>query len=446
MLDFKDNGSQIIIAFFNQRRVLLFEDNMLDVKYVIDHLDEVQEGLKFRSTKVDFDELRALSAERREKIARFDTLRFEQRQAGEKMRSLGKDEAAKLREELKGVSAELKTLEARRTEIDERIAEMMLYIPNIPADDVPKSPSEDDNKEISRWGEIPTFDFEPKPHWDLAEALDVIDFERGGKVSGARFAFLKRGGCRLERALLQFMLDLHTSRGYTEVIPPYIVNRASMTGTGQLPKFENDAYKTNDDMFLIPTAEVPVTNLHRDEILDADSLPIKYAAYSACFRLEAGNYGKDTRGLIRQHQFDKVELLKFTKPEDSEKEHLALVRDAEEVLRLLKLPYRIMLLSAGDMGFSAKKCYDLEVWLPSQNMYREISSCSNFGDFQARRANIRYRVDNNAKAKTAFVHTINGSGLAIGRTLVAIMENYQQADGRIRIPEVLRDYMKCEWL
>lgn len=417
---------------------------MLDVKYVLENLDEVVEGLRFRNTKVDFGLLASLSEERRAKIARFDNLRFEQRQAGERMRGLEKSEAARLRESLKAVSDELKALEQRRTEIDEQIAQMMLYIPNLPAKDVDQAADESANVEVSRWGDVRSFDFEPKPHYELGVALDTLDFDRGAKVSGARFTFLKAGAARLERALLQFMMDLHASRGYTEIIPPYLVNRASMTGTGQLPKFEEDAYKTNDDLFLIPTAEVPVTNLHRDEILELDQLPIKYCAYSACFRLEAGNYGKDTRGMIRQHQFDKVELLKFTQPQDSEAEHLALVRDAEEVLRQLGLPYRVMRLCAGDMGFSAQKCYDLEVWLPSQNCYREISSCSNFGDFQARRANIRYRPLQGPK--TAFVHTLNGSGLAIGRCLVAIMENYQLADGRIRIPEALRDYTKTEFM
>ncbi|MFA5624053.1 MAG: serine--tRNA ligase [Bradymonadales bacterium] len=417
---------------------------MLDIKYVLENLDAVADGLRFRNAKIDFDKLRSLSQERREKIGRFDKLRFEQRQAGERMRDLDKQEAAKLREELKSVSDELKSLEARRSEIDAEIENMMLYVPNLPAKDVKQAADESGNEQVSLWGECPKFDFEPKAHYDLGEELDVLDFERGAKVSGARFTFLKAGAARLERALIQFMMDLHASRGYTEIIPPYLVNRAAMTGTGQLPKFEDDAYVTNGDLFLIPTAEVPVTNLHRDEILDDDQLTIKYCAYSACFRLEAGNYGRDTRGMIRQHQFDKVELLKFTRPEDSEEEHMGLVRDAEEILRQLGLHYRVMRLSAGDMGFSAQKCYDLEVWLPSQNCYREISSCSNFGDFQARRANIRYRPVEGPK--TAYVHTINGSGLAVGRTLVAIMENFQLADGRVRIPEVLREYTKCEYL
>lgn len=419
--------------------------DMLDVKYVLANLDKVIEGLRFRNAKVDFEALRALSDERRTKIQRYDQLRFEQRQASDQMRSLDKAQAEALRAQLKSMSAELKSIDARKAEIDEELAKMMLYIPNIPADDVPQAADEAGNVEIRRWGTPRAFDFEPKAHYDLGEAQDILDFERGTKVSGARFTFLKGAAVRLELALIQFMLDCHAERGYELIMPPYIVNRASMTGTGQLPKFEEDAYKTNEDMFLIPTAEVPVTNLHRDELLTPDQLPIKYAAYSACFRLEAGSYGKDTRGIIRQHQFDKVELVKFTTPENSEAEHQALVNDAEEILKRLELPYRVMLLSAGDMGFSARKCYDLEVWLPSQNCYREISSCSNFGDFQARRANIRYRTPD-AKEKTAFVHTLNGSGLAVGRTLVAIMENYQEADGRIRVPEALKPYLKCDYI
>ncbi len=284
------------------------------------------------------------------------------------------------------------------------------------------------------------FDFEPQPHWDLGEALGILDFERGAKVTGARFTFLRGAAARLERALFNFMLDLHVdTHGYQELLPPFLVNRASMIGTGQLPKFEDDAFKTDNDLFLIPTAEVPVTNFHRDELLDGDTLPLRYAAYSPCFRLEAGSYGKDTRGLIRQHQFQKVELVYFTKPEDSYAMLDRLVGHAAEVLRLLKLPYRVVALSTGDLGFSAAKCFDLEVWLPAQETYREISSCSNFEAFQARRANIRFRREKGAKPE--FVHTINGSALAVGRTLVAVLENYQQADGSVVVPEVLRPYV-----
>ncbi|MCL2325960.1 MAG: serine--tRNA ligase [Proteobacteria bacterium] len=418
---------------------------MLDVKYVLSHLDEVVEGLRFRGGKVDFETLRALSAERRQKCARYDALRFEQRQASDQMRTLDKAGAEQLRESLKSMSAELKSLDARRAEIDAQLEEMMLYIPNMPAPDVPQASDESGNEVVRSWGSVPEFSFEPKSHDVLGELHQLIDFERAAKVSGARFAFLRGAAVRLELALVQFMLDCHASRGYEMVMPPYLVNRAAMTGTGQLPKFEEDAYRTNGDMFLIPTAEVPVTNFHREELLSPEQLPIKYCAYSACFRLEAGNYGKETRGIIRQHQFDKVELVKFCTPETSEAEHQALVSDAEEILRRLDLPYRVVLLCAGDMGFSARKCYDLEVWLPSQQCYREISSCSNFGDFQSRRADIRYRTPE-GKSKTEFVHTINGSGLAVGRTMVAIMENCQQADGRIRVPEALRDYMKCDFI
>ena len=413
---------------------------MLDVKYVLANLDKVIDGLKFRNAKVDFDHLRDLSNERRTKCQRYDQLRFEQRQASDQMRTLDKEQAAALRTQLKAMSTELKELDARRTEIDDELAKMMLYIPNIPGDDVPQAADEEGNVEIRRWGTPREFTFEPKAHYDLGEAQGTLDFDRGTKVSGTRFTFLMGDAVRLELALIQFMLDCHAERGYKLVIPPYIVNRASMTGTGQLPKFEEDAYKTNEDMFLIPTAEVPVTNLHRDELLTEDQLPIKYAAYSACFRLEAGSYGKDTRGIIRQHQFDKVELVKFSKPENSEAEHQALVNDAEEILKRLELPYRVVILSAGDMGFSARKCYDIEVWLPSQNCYREISSCSNFGDFQARRANIKYKDSDKFKG-TRYVYTLNGSGLAVGRTMAAIVENYQQADGTIKVPDVLVPYM-----
>lgn len=416
---------------------------MLDLKYVLSNLDEVIEGLRFRNAKMDFEVMRALSVERREKIARYDQLRFEQRQSSDQMRSLDKVQAEALRAELKEISVELKALDARRSEIDEALNQILLFIPNLPAQDVPQAADEASNVEVRRWGTIPSFDFEPKSHDELGLALNIFDFERAAKISGARFAILKGQAVRLELALIQFMLDNHETRGYSMVMPPYLVNRESMIGTGQLPKFEDDAYKTNDDMFLIPTAEVPVTNMYRDELLLPEELPICHCAYSACFRLEAGSYGKDTRGIIRQHQFDKVELVKFTTPETSDAEHEALVADAEAILQKLGLAYRVVLLSAGDMGFSAQKCYDIEVWLPSQNCYREISSCSNFGSYQARRANIRYRTPD-ATTKTSYVHTLNGSGLAVGRTLVAIMENYQLPDGRIRIPEALRDIMKCD--
>ena len=316
-----------------------------------------------------------------------------------------------------------------------------MTIPNLPHPTTPVGRSEDENVVVRSWGTLPNMAFEPKPHWDLAEDLDILDFERAAKITGARFCLSKGAGARLERALISFMLDLHTTEhGYTEVLPPFMVNRASMTGTGQLPKFEEDLFRLVDpEFFLIPTAEVPVTNIHRDEILKKSDLPICYTAYTPCFRREAGSYGKDTRGLIRQHQFNKVELVKFVHPDESQAELEKLTGHAEKVLQLLELPYRVMALCSGDIGFSACKTYDLEVWLPSQNTYREISSCSSFGDFQARRAGIRFREDE--KSKPEFVHTLNGSGLAVGRTLVAILENYQQADGSIVIPAALRPYM-----
>lgn len=317
----------------------------------------------------------------------------------------------------------------------------MLRMPNIPHESVPAGDSEEDNVEIRKWGSVPEFSFEAKPHWDLATDLDILDFERAGKVTGSRFTFYKGAGSKLERALISFMLDLHTEEhGYTEMMPPYMVNRGSMTGTGQLPKFEEDAFRIEaEDYFLIPTAEVPVTNYHRDEILNGEDLPIAYAAYSACFRSEAGSAGRDTRGLIRQHQFNKVEMVRFVKPEDSYAELEKLTGHAEKVLQLLGLPYRVLDMCSADLGFTAAKKYDIEVWLPSYNEYKEISSCSNFEGFQARRANIRFRREKNGKPE--HVHTLNGSGLAIGRTVAALLENYQQEDGSILIPEVLRPYM-----
>lgn len=342
---------------------------------------------------------------------------------------------------MREVGDQIKELDEELRVIEEELNALLLSIPNLPHETVPIGDTEDDNVEIRKWGELPQFDFEPKPHWDVATELGIIDFERAAKVTGSRFVFYKGLGAKLERALMSFMLDLHTEQhGYTEMLPPYLVNRASLTGTGQLPKFEEDVFLVEKkDYFLIPTAEVPVTNYYRDEILSAKDLPAKFAAYSACFRSEAGSAGRDTRGLIRQHQFNKVELVKLVKPEDSYDELEKLTNDAEKVLQLLGLPYRVVAICTGDLGFTAAKKYDLEVWLPSYNTYREISSCSNFEDFQARRANIRFRRE--PKGKPEFVHTLNGSGLAIGRTVAAILENYQQKDGRVRIPEALRPYM-----
>ncbi|HET6872027.1 MAG TPA: serine--tRNA ligase, partial [Sporolactobacillaceae bacterium] len=343
--------------------------------------------------------------------------------------------------EMREVSDQIKTLDSELKGVEEALNQLMLTIPNIPHESVPIGESEDDNVEIRKWGTLPSFTFEPKPHWEVATELDILDFERASKVTGSRFVFYKGLGARLERALINFMMDLHSDEhGYTEMLPPYLVNRESMTGTGQLPKFEEDAFKIREeDYFLIPTAEVPVTNYYRDEILDGDDLPIAFTAFSASFRSEAGSAGRDTRGLIRQHQFNKIELVRLVKPEDSYAELEKLTGHAERVLQLLGLPYHVMSMCTGDLGFTAAKKYDLEVWIPSYNTYREISSCSNFEDFQARRANIRFRRD--PKSKPEFVHTLNGSGLAVGRTVAALLENYQQEDGSVVIPEILRPYM-----
>jgi seryl-tRNA synthetase len=356
------------------------------------------------------------------------------------MKREGQDASA-LIEEMKKVSQELKVLDGVIDEKEKALQDFLLTIPNLPHTSVPVGKDPSDNLEVKRWGEIPKFDFEPKPHWDLGEELGILDFKNGAKITGARFTLYWDLGAKLERALINFMLDLHTrEHGYREVLPPFMVNRTSMTGTGQLPKFEEELFKVEGtDYFLIPTAEVPVTNIHQDEVLEEKVLPLYYTAYTPCFRKEAGSYGKDTRGLIRQHQFNKVELVKFTKPENSYDELERLLSDAEEVLKRLKLPYRVVNLCSGDLGFSASKTYDIEVWLPGQDTFKEISSCSNFEDFQARRAKIRYRIS--GKSKTEYVHTLNGSGLAVGRTLVAIIENYQQADGSVIIPEVLRPYL-----
>ncbi|MDO4542310.1 MAG: serine--tRNA ligase, partial [Bacillota bacterium] len=343
--------------------------------------------------------------------------------------------------EMKELKAKIKEAEDEVRQIEAELQKEIMYIPNIPHESVPEGNDDNDNLEMRRWGTPRQFDFEPKPHWDIGEDLNILDFERGAKVTGARFTFYRGLGARLERALISFFLDIHTAQhGYEELFPPFIANRQSLTGTGQLPKFAEDMFHLEGtEYYLIPTAEVPVTNYFRDEILNVDMLPKYMTAYSACFRAEAGAAGRDTRGLIRQHQFNKVELVKFVKPEESYEELEKLTADAEHILQLLELPYRVVTLSTGDLGFSSAKTYDLEVWLPSFNCYREISSCSNFQDFQARRGNIRFKRD--AKAKPEFVHTLNGSGVAVGRTVAAILENYQEADGRVRIPEVLRSYM-----
>ncbi len=409
-------------------------------------LDEVlRRGEKVRP---QIDAFRQIDSRRRALQAELDSLRMKRNQATEgmaKMADKKSAEFARLRDENRELSQRIKEGEVEQTRLEDESRAALLVIPMAPHPSVPDGSDESANQVIKTWGEKPTYAFAPKDHVDLGVALDILDFERAAKISGARFCVLKGAGARLERALMMFMLDTHTARGYREIWPPALVKRHAMEGTGQLPKFEDDAFKTvapadkpDDQFFLAPTAEVPVTNLHRDEILEADALPIKYTAYTPCFRAEAGTYGKDTRGMIRQHQFDKVEVVKFVKPETSYAEHESLCEDAQEILRLLGLHYRVSLLCTGDMGFGAAKTYDLEVWLPGQDAYREISSCSNFEDFQARRAAIRFRPAPGEKPK--FVHTLNGSGLAIGRTLVAILEQGQQADGSIVVPEALHRY------
>jgi seryl-tRNA synthetase len=420
---------------------------MLDLRFVREKTDTVKAALSRRGITIDLTEFLALDARRRAAQQEIETLRRRRNEVSEEIGRLKKagqsaeDKVAEMRAEGDQIAA----LENSTREIEEAQRNILLTTPNLPHDSVPDGKDENDNQEIRRWslqgGEPPPFSFEPKPHWDLAEYLDIIDFDRAAKITGARFALSKGMGAQLERALINFMLDLHTrEHGYLEVLPPFMVNRTSMTATGQLPKFEEELFKVeNGTYFLIPTAEVPVTNIHRDEVLPEEKLPLLYTAYTPCFRREAGSYGKDTRGLIRQHQFNKVELVKFSRPQDSYEELEKLTRNAEEVLKRLGLAYRVIVLCTGDMGFSAAKTYDIEVWLPAQNKYREISSCSNFEDFQARRGNIRYKPKGGKK--TELVHTLNGSGLAVGRTVVAILENFQQLDGSVVIPDVLRPYM-----
>ncbi|KYC90688.1 Seryl-tRNA synthetase [Heyndrickxia sporothermodurans] len=418
---------------------------MLDIKYLRANFNEVKEKLQHRGEDLsDFDKFEELDTKRRELIVATEDLKSKRNEVTQKIAQLKREKqnADDLIAEMRAVGDQIKQFDDELRVVEEQLDHLLLSIPNIPHESTPVGETEDDNVEIRKWGEIREFDFEPKPHWDIATDLNILDFERAAKVTGSRFVFYKGLGARLERALFNFMLDLHVEEhGYEEILPPYMVNRTSMTGTGQLPKFEEDAFLIDsEDYFLIPTAEVPVTNLHRDEILNNDQLPLNYAAFSACFRSEAGSAGRDTRGLIRQHQFNKVELVKFVKPEDSYDELEKLTGNAEKVLQLLGLPYRVMGMCTADLGFTAAKKYDIEVWIPSYNTYREISSCSNFESFQARRANIRFRRDANAKPE--HVHTLNGSGLAIGRTVAAILENYQQADGSVVIPEVLRPYMR----
>lgn len=415
---------------------------MLDVKLLRENLAEVKKRLADRQLDISFDAWAESDQRQRALKAQIEGLKAKKNQASEEIARSKREKKPidPILQEMKEVAQQIEQLEGELKKTAEEIGPFLLRLPNLPHSSVPVGKDERDNQEIRRWGAPPPFSFKPKPHWEIGEALGILDFERGAKITGARFTLYKGAGARLERALINFMLDLHTrEHGYQEVLPPFIANRESMTGTGQLPKFEEDLFRLKDeDYFLIPTAEVPVTNIYRGEILAEAQLPISHVAYTPCFRREAGSYGKDTRGLIRQHQFNKVELVKFAKPEASYDHLERLLNNAETVLQRLALPYRVMALSTGDMGFAAAKTYDIEVWLPSQQMFREISSCSNFETFQARRAEIRYRT---AGGKVQYVHTLNGSGLAVGRTLVAILENYQQEDGSVVIPETLRPYM-----
>jgi len=416
---------------------------MLDIKLLRDHLDEVKARMSTRGIVVDWDQFVSLDRERRDAVANTERLKEKKnRLSGEigKLKKSGGNASALMRE-VEELSEAIRSSEGPLADTEARFEQLMLTLPNLPHPNVHVGTDERDNREVRRWGEPPKFGFAPKNHWDIGEELRILDFARAAKIAGARFAVYRAGGAKLERALINFMLDLHTGQnGYQEILPPALVNRAALVGTGQLPKFEEDLFHVAPgDYFLIPTAEVPLTNLHREEILEQDELPINYVAYTPCFRSEAGSYGKDVRGLIRQHQFNKVEMVKLTEPEDSYDELEKMVQNAETVLKKLELPYRVVELCTGDMGFGAAKTYDLEVWLPGQNTYREISSCSNCEEFQARRANIRYRKEK--KGRPLFVHTLNGSGLAVGRTLVAVLENYQQEDGSVIIPDSLRAYM-----
>ena len=415
---------------------------MLAREYLRERADDYRDALKKRGANVDLDRFVTLDAERRRAIAQVEQLKAQRNEASQEIAALkkAKQDASAQIDAMKAVGDEIKQLDDRLGQMEDELKTLELYFPNVPHESVPVGPDESANRVERTWGDKPEFDFTPKSHWDLGESLGILDFDRAAKVTGARFSFLFGAGAKLSRALMNFMLDVHGRQGYTEVLPPFIVNDGSLRGTGQLPKFEEDLFKLRHekDLYLVPTAEVPVTNIYRDEILDGAQLPIRYTAYTPCFRSEAGSYGKDTRGLIRQHQFEKVELVKFTTPETSWDELEKLVADAEEILQLLNLHYRVVTLSSGDMGFTSAKTYDIEVWLPGQETYREISSCSNFTDFQARRANIRYR---NADKKIGFVHTLNGSGLPLGRTLVAVLENYQRADGSVEVPLALRPYL-----
>ena len=414
---------------------------MLDVKWVLANLNTVKEALQKRGQSIDLSSLESLNQKRKTLQVEFDSLRAKQNQSSAEIQKLqkAKQDASPLISKMQEVAKRVKEINPELTQVEEELKKFLLHIPNILHSTVPMGKSSEDNLVIRTWGEKPQFSFKPKEHPELGEQLDILDFERGVKIAGALFSLYKGLGAKLERALINFMLDVHTQEhGYTETLPPFLVNAESMTGTGQLPKFEEDLFKTTTGLYLIPTAEVPLTNIHRDEILKEEDLPILYTAYTPCFRSEAGSYGKDLKGLIRQHQFNKVELVKFTTPESSYEELEKLTLDAEKILQKLGLHYRVVTLCTGDMGFASAKTYDIEVWLPGQNCYREISSCSNFEDYQARRAKIRYKEKD---GKNKLVHTLNGSGLAVGRTLIAILENYQQEDGSIIVPPVLRNYL-----
>ncbi|WP_182201658.1 serine--tRNA ligase [Paraliobacillus salinarum] len=417
---------------------------MLDMKRLRNDFDEIKEKLKYRGEDLsDLDAFGELDIQRRQLIAETEELKAKRNEVSKQISVLKKEkkDAEVMIIEMREVGDRIKTVDTKLKEVEQKLETLLLSIPNIPHESTPIGETEDDNVEVRAWGEVSQPSYEQKPHWELATELDILDFERASKVTGSRFVFYKGLGARLERALMNFMMDLHADEhGYQEMLPPYMVNRTSMTGTGQLPKFEEDAFKIEDwEYFLVPTAEVPVTNYYRDDILTGDVLPQKFVAFSASFRSEAGSAGRDTRGLIRQHQFNKVELVQFVKPEDSYDALEKLTGHAEKVLQLLKLPYRVMSMCTADLGFTAAKKYDIEVWMPSNDTYREISSCSNFEDFQARRAGIRFRREE--KAKPEYVHTLNGSGLAIGRTVAAIIENFQQEDGSVIVPEVLQAYM-----
>jgi seryl-tRNA synthetase len=416
---------------------------MLDLKFVRANMDLIAQMCKDRGYELDLSRFRSLDERRRSVLTDLEELRHERNRVSDKIAVMKKqgEDSSSLISQMKTVSTRIKELEAKLPEVIDELNNLLLLIPNIPHESVVVGLDPDDNPVIRTWGEIRNFEYTPLPHWELGEKLNILDFSRAAKIAGSRFSLQSGLGAALERALINFMLDVHTRfHGYMETLPPFLANSESMTGTGQLPKFREDLFKVEGwDLFLIPTAEVPVTNIHRDEILPFDELPVKYVSYTPCFRSEAGSYGKDTRGLIRQHQFNKVELVKFSCPEDSYGELESLTADAEDILQRLELPYRVVSLCSGDLGFSAAKTYDLEVWLPGQQLYREISSCSNFTDFQARRASIRFR--RKGGSGTELVHTLNGSGLAVGRTLVAILENYQQADGSVVIPEALRPYI-----